>query len=144
MNRPEEREQRALIQWADVQPMPAPHRAGDVDKIGDALLHVPNGGGRSKAEAGVFKALGVRAGVPDLLLTVPANGCAGLWMELKAPGSGRLNEAQHRWIARLRGLGYSAAVCQGWHAAAGEIVAYLGEGDEQVTGTTAHIVESRT
>jgi hypothetical protein len=30
--------------------------------------HVPNGGRRSKAEAGAFKAMGVRAGVPDLLI----------------------------------------------------------------------------
>jgi len=30
-------------------------------------FHPPNGGGRSKAEAGIFKAMGVKAGVPDLV-----------------------------------------------------------------------------
>lgn len=29
--------------------------------------HTPNGGKRSKAEAGRFKAMGVKAGIPDLL-----------------------------------------------------------------------------
>jgi len=31
-------------------------------------FHVPNGGKRSKAEAGRFKAMGVLAGVPDVLI----------------------------------------------------------------------------
>jgi hypothetical protein len=35
------------------------------------VIHVPNGGGRSKAEAGIFKAMGVLAGFPDLLVIGP-------------------------------------------------------------------------
>ena len=35
------------------------------------VVHVPNGGGRSKAEAGIFKAMGVLAGFPDLLVIGP-------------------------------------------------------------------------
>lgn len=35
------------------------------------VLHVPNGGGRSKAEAGILKAMGVLAGMPDLLVIGP-------------------------------------------------------------------------
>jgi hypothetical protein len=37
------------------------------------VVHVPNGGGRSKAEAGIFKAMGVLAGFPDLLVIGPTN-----------------------------------------------------------------------
>jgi hypothetical protein len=35
-----------------------------------AFCHVPNGFGRTPAEAGIAKALGQRAGVPDLLVLV--------------------------------------------------------------------------
>lgn len=51
---------------------------------------VPNGGGRSKAEAGILKATGVKAGAPDLVI---------LWegmffgIELKAP-KGTLSDSQ--------------------------------------------------
>lgn len=31
-------------------------------------FHPPNGGSRSKAEAGAFKAMGVKAGVPDIIV----------------------------------------------------------------------------
>jgi len=33
--------------------------------------HTPNGGGRSKAEAGILKAMGVLAGMPDLFVMGP-------------------------------------------------------------------------
>jgi hypothetical protein len=35
---------------------------------GAFYFHCPNGGKRSKAEGGIFKALGVRAGMPDLIV----------------------------------------------------------------------------
>lgn len=64
------------------------------------IIHCPNGGKRGKAEGAIFKAMGVQAGVADLLVcrgfksfvlevTCPVVG----WIELKA-GKGRLNEAQ--------------------------------------------------
>lgn len=34
-------------------------------------FHCPNGGGRSKAEAGILKAMGVLPGIPDLLIIGP-------------------------------------------------------------------------
>lgn len=47
----------------------------DIMRFLDAVLprdamafHVPNGGKRSKAQAGIFKALGVKAGVPDIII----------------------------------------------------------------------------
>jgi hypothetical protein len=35
------------------------------------VWHTPNGGGRSKAEAGILKAMGVLAGMPDLFVMGP-------------------------------------------------------------------------
>jgi len=49
---------------------------------GVLVFHVPNGGKRSKTEAAILKGLGVRAGVPDLILLWPGH-VAGL--EMKAP-----------------------------------------------------------
>ena len=44
--------------------------------------HTPNGGGRSKAEGGILKALGTRAGIPDLFV---AGEGKVIGMEIKAP-----------------------------------------------------------
>jgi hypothetical protein len=54
-------------------------------------FHVGNGGWRSPAEARVFAGLGVRPGVPDLIL-IRAGTTYGL--ELKADNGGRLSDAQ--------------------------------------------------
>lgn len=42
-------------------------------------IHVPNGGKRGKAEAGRFKAMGVKAGVPDIPLPL-RNGRWAEWL----------------------------------------------------------------
>jgi hypothetical protein len=47
-----------------------------------AFCHVPNGFGHMPAEAGIAKALGERAGVPDLLVWLPGGRSFGV--ELKA------------------------------------------------------------
>ena len=46
-------------------------------------FHAPNGGGRSKVEAAIFKGLGVKPGVPDLIILYRGRCLA---IELKAPG----------------------------------------------------------
>jgi hypothetical protein len=50
------------------------------------VFHSPNGGYRTKAQAGRFKAMGVRAGVVDIVSPFPSGGAKGLAIELKAPG----------------------------------------------------------
>lgn len=55
-------EQQCLFRWAAFQSGRFPELA--------LLYHVPNGGSRKKAEAGRFRAEGVKAGVPDLCLPV--------------------------------------------------------------------------
>lgn len=75
-----------------------------------AFCHVPNGGKRTRAEAGVFKALGVRPGVPDLLVWALVRGQPRSFaLELKAP-KGRLTESQAEWSDRLGRLGVAVHV----------------------------------
>lgn len=71
----------------------------------------PNGGGRTPREAGRLKAEGVRRGVSDLFVALPAAGRAGLYIEMKA-GRGRLTPEQKKWIAESRALGYAACCCR--------------------------------
>ena len=87
-------------------------------------FHVPNGGKRDFAEAAHLKRMGVRAGVPDLVLPAPKGGFHGLFIELKAPG-GCVSEEQKDWIGRLRAAGYRAEVCVGWIAAVKTVCEYL-------------------
>lgn len=69
--------------------------------------HSPNGGGRSKAEAGIFKAMGTRPGWPDIEVVY----CGFVYfIELKAPG-GRLSANQKTCHTSLRGAGTHIAIC---------------------------------
>jgi hypothetical protein len=81
MRRPEEALHRSVVAYLRAT-LPEPW----------LVVHVPNGGGRSKAEAGILKAMGVLAGMPDLLVIGPLDrlGRISIWptviaIELKAP-----------------------------------------------------------
>jgi VRR-NUC domain-containing protein len=63
--------------------------------------HIPNGGWRSPVEAAIFRSLGVRAGVPDLLIVSAGR---PLFLELKAPGR-KLSPAQIECHAALERAG---------------------------------------
>lgn len=65
--------------------------------------HSPNGGYRTKAEAGIMKALGVRQGVHDLVFILPPSGAIRS-LELKAEG-GRLTSEQRRFGADIEAAG---------------------------------------
>lgn len=92
MNLPEEALHRAVLAYLRAS-LPKPW----------LVFHVPNGGGRSKAEAGVLKAMGVLAGIPDLLVFGPGatqSATTVVAIELKAPPrrlrSGGLSKATPR------------------------------------------------
>ena len=70
--------------------------------------HSPNGGHRSKREGAVFRAMGVRAGFPDLIYPAPVGGYTGIAFELKT-ASGRVSPEQDDWCAWLKGQGYYVA-----------------------------------
>lgn len=88
------------------------------------MFHIPNGGLRNKAEAGKFKAMGVKAGVPDIFLPVPRWGKAGLWIELKV-GSNKPSPDQIAYHAALYANNFDVTVQWTWDAAADYIMGYL-------------------
>lgn len=99
MNRPEEALHRQVAAYLRAAVPPPP--------MGPVWFHVPNGGGRSRAEAGILKAMGVKAGVPDLV---------ALWarpfvVELK-PASGSLSPDQKVMLADLELAGVRTFVCR--------------------------------
>lgn len=118
MNTPQER--LAALQAAHIkvlrrreQPEQALHRsiAQLLERVlpADAFwFHVPNGGKRNKIEAGILKALGVRAGVPDILILFRGRLYC---LELKAPG-GKLSVHQKTTIARMEAAGAQIAVAR--------------------------------
>lgn len=73
------------------------------------LHHSPNGGKRNAREAARFKAMGTRAGFPDLALLVPRGNYHGAFFELKAP-KGVLSAHQKAYIEALREQGYYVAI----------------------------------
>lgn len=73
------------------------------------LHHSPNGGKRNAREAARFKAMGTRAGFPDLALLVARGGYHGAFFELKAP-KGVLSAHQKAYIEALREQGYYVAI----------------------------------
>lgn len=95
MKRPEQNIQRAVFQHLRARSMP-----------GVFAFHVPNGGRRSKIEAAIMKGLGVRSGVPDVIVFYRAQ-IFGL--ELKAKG-GRLSPAQRQTLNEMEVAGARTAV----------------------------------
>lgn len=71
--------QKACVAWFDYT-----HR-----ELSLYLHHSPNGGRRNASEAAKFKAMGVRAGFPDLVLLVPRGKCPFLAIELKYGRNGQ-------------------------------------------------------
>lgn len=91
--RPEESLHRSIVDWLNWA-VPRP-------PAGPAWFHPPNGGGRSKAEAGIFKALGTKAGVPDLVFIWRGR---VIGVEIKPP-KGRLRKVQKELHEEWRSVG---------------------------------------
>lgn len=72
-------------------------------------FHVPNGGKRHILEAVKMKRMGVKAGVPDLVV-IPKNGPV-CFIELKAE-DGDTTELQEFWIKSLPDYGCPVSVCR--------------------------------
>lgn len=107
-NRPEELLHRSVIEWLTWQ------------KPNCLWFHPYNGGYRTKAEAGIGKALGVLGGVADLVFVLPG-GRVG-FIELKAPRPSKpyLSASQKAFYNDVHKLG-------AWYAVARSI--------EEVEGT---------
>ncbi len=72
-------------------------------------FHVANGGWRATREAQILKAMGVRAGIPDLVVCWPV-GRTG-FIELKAH-NGAMTNFQTMMNRRLRDMGFPVAVAR--------------------------------
>lgn len=114
----EEQEQAAVIEWRDLMVAQFP----DLED----LIHIPNGGWRSKSEAVRLKKIGVKPGVSDLFLPVPVGKYHGLWIEMKRMQGGRLRPAQKDWLNRMNRRGYLALRADGAEEAIGILSEYLG------------------
>lgn len=126
----EDGEQRALIQWADLTPMPAGLALYTGARIGHYLFAIPNGGARNRIEAARLIGLGVRSGVADLFFSFPSPGVPhhhGLYIEMKAPKpfNSRVTENQNLFLQRMLTAGYQSVICLGWDAARRAISSYL-------------------
>lgn len=111
-DRSEDGEQRQLIQWCRTDPRL------------QFLFHIPN-----ENSAGIKwgirnRELGVKSGVPDLFLPIPAGQYHGLFIEMKTK-HGKASSNQEKWLAALNGFGYLAVICHGWEEARDCILNYL-------------------
>jgi len=124
----EDQEQIWLFRWADNMLTTYP------DLIW--MYHNANGGKRTKAEAGIFRAMGVKPGVPDICLPFPIGKLHGLYVELKRLKDSKTTDAQLQWQIALEARGYRSVIRKGWRAAANAIILYLNgalEADESCT-----------
>lgn len=96
LRRPEEAIHRRAVEW-----LKALEHAGRL-----TFLHPYNGGARTKAEAGVGKALGVRAGAWDLVVW---HAKGGFGFEFKAK-AGSVSGTQREFHARLARFGWRTYV----------------------------------
>jgi len=112
----EAQEQIAVMRWAELQSHVYPEL--------NLLFHIPNGSYKSKAQAGLFKAMGLKSGVPDLFLPTPRKGYHGLFIEMKVK-KGRTTQNQDEWIREFRYQGYKAEVAHGFDEAVEIIKGYI-------------------
>lgn len=101
-NPSEEHVQRTVAEW--------------LDRHGILWCHVPNEGRHKPQYRRKMAALGLKSGVPDILVfdTPPAVKCArGTAIELKRKTGGRVSAQQQEWLEALEGRGWVCAVCEG-------------------------------
>lgn len=122
-NRTEEVQQAKLIAWS--------HKPA-VRALMPALRwlhHSPNGGKRDGFTGGQMKALGVKAGFPDLILpfasTSPSGTHPGLVIEMKSD-TGSTSPAQKDWLAHFEDQNWQIRVARSAQEARTILCQYLG------------------
>ena len=76
---------------------------------GKLIWHTKNDGAKNIRQASRDKAMGIRAGVPDLFIAEPVHGYHGLFVELKVKPN-KPTEKQERMIDWLRLRGFRVKV----------------------------------
>jgi hypothetical protein len=92
----------------------------------DDLFALPLGGWRPKSTCQRLKEEGVKAGLPDVCLPIPLNGCGALYLELKRPDGKRPTRVQEDWHRRLRLRGNRVEVVWSWADLIMTVLDYLG------------------
>lgn len=93
--------------------------------LSDIIHHSPNGGKRSISEAARFKAMGTKAGFPDLFLPIAIEPFHGLFIEMKT-SKGTVLASQAEYHPSLIDEGYRVEVCYTAMGAITLIKNYLG------------------
>ena len=93
--------------------------------LSDYIVHVPNGGKRSKRVAAGLKHNGVKRGYPDLVIDIARGGFHGLRIEIKKPDDGTVSPHQVERLQMLKDEGYRAVVTEGYQETMDEILNYL-------------------
>lgn len=112
----EDKEQIALFMWAELAVNTYPELA--------LMYHVPNEGKRSIVTGSKMKQLGLKSGVPDIILPVAHGGYIGLAVEMKY-GKNKVTENQSRWLDMMSRHGHKTAVCYSFEQAKEVITDYL-------------------
>lgn len=102
----EEQEQAVVAQWLEWHNV--------------VWFHPPNEGRHKPAYRKKQRALGMKRGVPDIMVVQPPPRCPdknGLAIELKRTKGGQVSAAQHQWLDTLKACGWVVAVCRGADAA---------------------------
>ena len=114
----EQSEQKWLIEWSQ-----QPSIREKYPELA-LLYHIPNEN-KDKITATILKTIGVKKGVPDLHLPVPAGKYHSLYIEMKA-ADGKPEPDQLWWRDKLKEHGNAHAICYGWKHASEVLEWYLG------------------
>lgn len=90
----------------------------------ELMFHVANEGKRNVVQGVKLKRMGLKKGVPDLVLPCGNGKYTGLYIELKT-AKGRPTAEQKKWIKNLTDAGNYAKVCYGFEDAVQTIKHYL-------------------
>ena len=105
----------------------------------DWVHAIPNGGMRGDTEhsrqisGGIMKAEGVKSGVADVFVPIPADGINGLYMEFKRPslkpknydGLAGLDKNQVKFKKHAMSFGYGYLICYTWLEAVNGLSDYI-------------------
>ena len=113
----ERQETKAVIEWANYACSKYPYL--------ERIFAIPNG----QYRPGQRLEVGVKSGIPDLMLPVRVGKYAGLFIEMKTRTGGKLSKVQKEWISYLNWAGYIAISCNGADMAISVITQYYKDPD---------------